>query len=132
VGRFTSGLLAKKYSGQKIIALGQMILLPAILLLILPLKGTVPAAAAMFLIGFGNGPVFPNMVHITPENFENSQSAMGVQMSAGYIGVLASPLICGALAKIMDFKLFGWYLLVLFLLFSTGIYLLGKYSKKNK
>ncbi len=132
VGRFTSGLLAKKYPAQNIIAIGQIILLPAILLLILPLKGTIPAAVAMFLIGFGNGPVFPNMVHITPENFENSQSAMGVQMSAGYIGVLVSPIICGALAKIMDFKLFGWYLLVLFLLFSAGICLLGKYSKKNK
>ena len=131
-GRFTSGLLAKKYSSKKIITIGQIILIPAILLFILPLSGAVSAAVAMFLIGFGNGPVFPNMVHITPENFEDSQSAMGVQMSAGYIGVLASPLICGTLAKIMDFKLFGWYLLALFLMFSAGVYFLGKYSKKNK
>ena len=131
-GRFTSGLLAKKYSSKKIITIGQIILIPAILLFILPLSGAVSAAVAMFFIGFGNGPVFPNMVHITPENFEDSQSAMGVQMSAGYIGVLASPLICGTLAKIMDFKLFGWYLLALFLMFSAGVYFLGKYSKKNK
>ena len=131
-GRFTSGLLAKKYSSKKIITIGQIILIPAILLFILPLSGAVSAAVSMFLIGFGNGPVFPNMVHITPENFEDSQSAMGVQMSAGYIGVLASPLICGTLAKIMDFKLFGWYLLALFLMFSAGVYFLGKYSKKNK
>ena len=123
LGRFTSGLLADRLSGRKIIAIGQIILLPAIVLLILPL-GSVASAVGIFLIGFGNGPVFPNMVHLTPEHFSNSQSAMGVQMSAGYIGVLISPIICGVMAQYLTVKLFGWYLLLLLALFSVSLYML--------
>ena len=44
------------------------------ILLLLPLPAAA-AGAGLFLIGFGNGPVFPNMLHLTPQTFGRRTSS---------------------------------------------------------
>ena len=64
----------------------------AVLLLLLPLP--VPAAAiGLFLVGLGNGPVFPNLIYLTPRNFgrDLSQAVMGTQMAAANTRHPAAP-----------------------------------------
>ena len=133
-GRLCSGFLSRRLQPDGIVLLGMSILCLGLLLLLIP-GGGLLAGIAMFLIGFGNGPIFPNMVHLTPKRFEDSQAAMGVEMTAGYAGVLGSPIICGIIARFVGVENIVWYLLVLFALLVTSILLLrrdeSQASQKN-
>ena len=78
-GRFLSGILARKLTSNQLIRAGQITVLAALVLLILPLPYQV-SAFSLFLIGMGNGTIYPNMLHLTPANFgeDVSQSVIGV------------------------------------------------------
>lgn len=117
VGRFMSGLLAAKLSSRRIILLGQAAILAALVMLFLPLP-FIFAAVALFLIGFGNGPLYPNLVHLTPYNFnrEISQSVMGVQMAMASIGIMVIPALFGFAAQKFGTMLFPPYLAILFVI----------------
>lgn len=127
LGRFCSGLLAARLTSGQLVKAGQGVTLAALILLLLPL----PAAAAgvgLFLVGFGNGPVFPNMLHLTPQTFgrDISQSVMGVQMAASYLGILLAPALFGLLAQKVSAALFPFYLLVMYGIMIAGSLLLGR------
>lgn len=122
LGRFISGVLSSRLSGWRMILLGQGIILAAIVLLALPF-GLTLSAAGLFLIGLGNGPVYPNLTHLTPINFgrEVSQSVVGSQMAFANTGaMLVSPLF-GLVARSLGVKLLPWYTLLFFapMLLST-------------
>ncbi|MDO4285866.1 MAG: MFS transporter [Eubacteriales bacterium] len=121
LGRFFSGLLSVRLGSWQIIRIGQCITIAAILILLLPLPSYI-ACLGLFLTGLGNGPVFPNILHLTPQNFgrDISQSAMGVQMSASYIGIMLAPALFGLLAQNISAGLFPWYLLVMFAVMIIG------------
>ena len=115
LGRFLSGVLAAKLHSWKIIRLGQIVLGLALLLLILP-GGVYLCAAGMFLIGLGNGPLFPNFNYLTPENFGSdiSQSVIGIQMASAYIGIMLAPAVCGLLGQVFGMVIFPFYLIVFY------------------
>lgn len=117
LGRFLSGLLANRLSSWRIIHLGQGVVAAAILCLTLPLPSAA-AAAGLFLIGLGNGPLFPNLIHLTPRNFGRavSQSVMGSQMAASYIGIMLAPPVFGLLAQQFGANLFPFFLAAMFAL----------------
>ena len=111
LGRFCSGLFAVRLHSWKIIRLGQIVLGAGILLLFMPFLTT--SVIGFFLIGLGNGPLFPNLNYLTPENFgENiSQNVMGIQMAASYLGIMLAPAVFGILGQWI-----GVWLLPLFLI----------------
>ena len=115
LGRFLSGVLAAKLHSWKIIKLGQIVLGLALLLLILP-GGVYLCALGMFLIGLGNGPLFPNFNYLTPENFGSdiSQSVIGIQMASAYIGIMVAPAVCGLLGQVFGMVIFPFYLIVFY------------------
>lgn len=115
IGRFLSGVLAAKLHSWKIIKLGQIVLGLALLLLILP-GGIYLCALGMFLIGLGNGPLFPNFNYLTPENFGSdiSQSVIGIQMASAYIGIMVAPAVCGLLGQVFGMVIFPFYLIVFY------------------
>ncbi len=115
LGRFLSGVLAAKLHSWKIIKLGQIVLGLALLLLILP-GGVYLCALGMFLIGLGNGPLFPNFNYLTPENFGSdiSQSVIGIQMASAYIGIMVAPTVCGLLGQVFGMVIFPFYLIVFY------------------
>ena len=115
LGRFLSGVLAAKLHSWKIIKLGQIVLGLALLLLILP-GGIYLCALGMFLIGLGNGPMFPNFNYLTPENFGSdiSQSVIGIQMASAYIGIMVAPAVCGLLGQVFGMVIFPFYLILFY------------------
>ena len=115
VGRFLSGILSARFSGWHIIHMGFGTIGVALVLLVLPL-GVEMCVAGLFLIGLGNGPVFPNLVHLTPENFgkEFSQSVVGSQMAMAYIGIMCFPALYGVLAQNVTADIFPYYITLFF------------------
>ena len=131
LSRFLSGILSARLSSWKLIYIGQGIMLAALLLLALP--SSFSSAAGLFLIGLGVGPVFPNLIHLTPANFgrDISQSVMGTQMAATYMGIMLMPPVFGFLAQAAGAFVFPYYLLALFAVMIAATWLLGARLKKQ-
>ncbi len=128
LGRFASGLLSLKLNSGKILAVGYVCLFYAFVLLMLPV-GAVGAAAGLFLVGFGNGPTYPNLMHLTPISFggDSSQPVIGVQMAAAYVGFMVMPFVTGGIFKFTTVSAFPIFAAVLYavLVLSTVLYLTG-------
>lgn len=117
LGRFSSGILGTKLNSRQIIRICKGVLCAALILLLLPLSPYV-SAVGLFLIGLGNGPMFPNLSSLTPQNFgeEASPFVMGTQMAASNIGVLAAPLLCGILGQAIGMGVFPYYLAAFYII----------------
>ena len=131
VGRLLSGILATKLSCWKIIRIGLAVLGIAVVLLLLPLP-VVFVSVALFMIGLGNGPMFPNFTYLAPINFgeDISQSVIGTQMAASSVGIMVVPAICGLLGQAFGMDVFPIYLTVLFALMALGIFRIQKTMKQ--
>ena len=132
LGRFLSGVFAGRFTSWQIAVTGQAVTLVAIVILMLPLPA-VAAGAGLFMIGVGNAPVFPNMIHLTPQNFgkDISQSAMGAQMSFAYMGIMLMPPLFGLMAQYISVGLFAYYLLTMFAVMAAAMMILMKRMRKN-
>lgn len=121
-GRFLSGILSSRLKPQQIIALGAILIIPAIALVAQPFV-PILSAIGLFLIGLGNGPLYPNMVHLTPIRFGQrmSQAVMGSQMAAAYIGILAMPALTGFLAQKFSTDIFPFCLVALYLIMLISL-----------
>ncbi len=136
LGRFVSGLLAQIWSSRRIIKVGCTIIAVAIVVLLLPLgdAAILTSSVAMFLIGFGNGPVYPNLVHMTPQSFgsANSQRAMGAQMASAYVGTMLFQPCFGLLAQLLGAGIFPLCIAVLFAMMIVFLALYLFSASKNK
>ena len=115
LGRFLSGVLATRLSCWSIVKLGETIVAAAIVVLLLPLPATC-SAIGLFLVGLGNGPLYPNFSYLTPSNFgeENAEAVMGTEQVCAYIGATVIPAIFGILGQVFGLWLFPVFLLVFF------------------
>lgn len=113
VGRFFSGFLTMKFSDSQMIRLGQAIIFLGIVALLLP-AGNLAALSGLLLLGLGCAPIYPSIIHSTPENFgrNNSQAVMGVQMAFAYVGTCLMPPVFGLIANGVSVSLFPLYLLL--------------------
>ncbi|MEE5991360.1 MAG: MFS transporter [Lachnospiraceae bacterium] len=132
-GRFLSGVLARKIHSRTIITIGSVILGIALLMLTITNNSYI-AIAALFLIGLGNGPLFPNLNYLTPEQFgeERSAALIGAQMAVANIGIVISPLLFGFLGQALGMGLFGYYLLFFYFFLVIGVILNRKQFRKNE
>jgi len=110
IGRFLNGFLTYKLSDRALIRLGQGIILVGITSMLLPL-GENSALAGLLLIGLGCAPIYPCIIHSTPEHFgeENSQAIIGVQMAAAYIGVCVMPPLFGLITSFISVSVLPVY-----------------------
>ena len=122
IGRLFSGLLTVRFSSWQIIGVGLGTILLAILFLLYP-SGYITAVVGLFLIGLGNGPIFPNMTYLTPVLFgeEASQSVIGIQMAFSYLSIMLSPVFFGALAQNIGIFCFVAFLSVMFVMMAGMI-----------
>ncbi len=111
VGRFISGFVTYKMNDTNMIRLGQGIIVAGIVVMLLPL-GTVTSMVGLVLIGLGCAPIYPSIIHSTPDHFgeEKSQAIIGVQMASAYIGTCAMPPLFGLIANHISAGLLPWYL----------------------
>jgi len=122
VGRFICGFLSIKVSNRTMIRLGLGCIGAGIL--ILP-AASLPALClfSLMLIGLGCAPVFPGLLHETPNRFgkENAGSIMGIQMASAYVGSTVMPPVFGLIADNVSPALLPAILFVLFaaLLYTT-------------
>ena len=120
LGRGLSGFLTMKVSDKNMIRLGQCIVTLGIGIMLLSVHVKV-SMAGVLLVGFGSSPIYPCIIHSTPEHFgrENSQAMIGVQMASAYLGSCFMPPIFGLLAQHVSLGLFpvilGAYTLVMIL-----------------
>ena len=122
VGRGISGFLTFRLTDTQMIRLGQGILLVGIVALLLPL-GEQVAVAGLLLTGLGCAPIYPCIIHSTPDHFgaHRSQAVIGVQMASAYMGTCLMPPLFGLIANHITAALFPVYLLLLLLLMA-GMY----------
>ena len=134
IGRFLSGLLANRLTAWQLVRYSELLVLGSILLLLLPL-GIAAAGAGIFLIGLGIGPLFPNMTHLTPQNFGRDvcQSVIGSQQASSTVGIMLLPALFGLLTQYIGAWLFPWYLGLLFLgLVYDTLKLIGIMKKEGR
>ena len=133
LGRLFSGLLSKKLTSWQLIGYSQGLMALTLIFLLLPL-GSIAAGVGLFLIGLGCGPVFPNMTYLAPLNFgrDVSQSVIGSQMAAAYVGIMALPPLFGLLTQFIGAWLMPWYLLLLTaLMIYATLKLVAEMKKKG-
>lgn len=117
VGRGINGFIAMKLKDYQMIRMGQGIILGGIIVMILPL-GEIASLIGFSLIGLGCAPIYPCIIHSTPDYFgeEHSQAIIGVQMASAYIGTCLMPPLFGVIANHISIKLLPVYLLILLIL----------------
>lgn len=117
IGRFLSGFLAMYFNNKKMIRIGQVICICGVVLLVIPFSSYFQLAG-LILIGLGCAPIYPAMLHETPNRFgkEISQGIMGIQMATAYVGSTFMPPLFGILAKATTFNLLPYFLLTLVVL----------------
>lgn len=131
-GRFLSGLLSTKISNWGLIKISTAIMLVGVAAMFIPVKAL--AIAGLFLVGFGNGPVYPNIMHLTPRNFgkEYSNSVVGSQMATAYFGIMIAPPIFGLLARWINASIFPIYIAVWSVIFIIAtVFFLRKIKDFN-
>lgn len=111
IGRALSGFVTMKLNDAQMVRLGQKIILVGILALLLPL-GEYASLAGLMVIGLGCAPIYPCIIHSTPEHFgaDSSQAIIGVQMASAYVGTCLMPPLFGLIADYISAALFPAYL----------------------
>lgn len=121
VGRFLAGFISDKVGDNRMIRLGTAIALCGVLCIAMPFK--MFSLIGFVVIGLGCAPVYPCIIHSTPDNFgaENSQGIIGIQMASAYVGSTFMPPVFGVLANYIDLRLMPVYLGFFFILLLVMI-----------
>ena len=129
-GRFLSGLVTEKLGDYNLIRLGTGILLLGCIAMILPLKTDVAALGGLVVMGLGCAPVYPSIIHATPDNFgaQNSQAIIGIQMASAYVGSTFMPPVFGLIANHISVALMPFFVLF----FIVLMYIMVKKTFQNR
>ena len=127
VGRAISGFITMKLNDVQMIRLGQGIIAAGIVVMLLPGPDIV-SLAGLIMIGLGCAPVYPCIIHSTPDHFgaDRSQAVIGVQMASAYVGTCLMPPLFGLIANHISITLFPIYLMVVLILMIVMHELLTK------
>jgi fucose permease len=124
VGRFFAGFITEKLGDGKMIRLGTVIALIGVGLITIRIN--LPAIVGFILIGLGCAPIYPSIIHSTPSNFgeKNSAAIIGIQMASAYTGSLLAPPLFGIIAdgislKILPIFLLGFFILMIVMIRKT-------------
>lgn len=133
VGRFLAGFVAMKLNNRQMIRIGQIIAISGVILLAIPLPNNMQLVG-IILIGLGCAPIYPAMLHETPNRFgkELSQGIMGIQMATAYVGSTFVPPLFGMLSKFSGFGILPIFLLILLILMVVTSERVSKVCSDNK
>lgn len=114
VGRGINGFLAMKFNDRFLVRLGLGIIGAGILLVILPFH-SVLSLIGFVVMGLGSAPVYPCIMHMTPDIFgkDKSQRMIGMQMAFAYMGFLTVPPLFGIIANHISIALLPVFVLIL-------------------
>ena len=128
VGRIVSGFISMSKSTDR--AVGPTSCSRAFGYLPLPAAFSV---IGIVLTGLGTSPVFPAMIHETPNRFgrDVSQAIVGLEMAVAYIGGTVSAPLFGQLASIVGIRLFPYYILACTLIMLSASELLRRRMRQK-
>lgn len=117
VGRFLAGFISIKLNNKQMIRIGQLICVAGGILLSITYSSNIQLIG-LISIGLGCAPIYPAMLHDTPNRFgkELSQGIMGIQMATAYVGSTFMPPLFGAISKFIGFEILPYFLILLMLL----------------
>lgn len=118
VGRLISGFISERLGDRGMIRLGLGLAALGSVMILLPMENPSPALVGLVVVGVGCAPIYPSIIHSTPQNFgrENSQAVIGVQMAAAYTGTTLTPPLFGLIAQHIHIRLYPVYILIATLL----------------
>ena len=121
LGRFISGFICNKIGDKNMIRLGVGIMALGIILIMIPFGNINFALTGLVVIGFGAAPVYPSIIHSTPEHFgrENSHAIVGIQMASAYIGSTFMPPLFGLIAQYITIAIYPFYMAIFILLLAV-------------
>lgn len=114
IGRAISGFISIKLNNTSLIRLGQFVILIGVIFIILQ-PSQVLSLIGLVLIGLGCAPIYPSIIHSTPERFgsDKSQSLIGLQMAGAYTGVLTIPPLFGVIVSFTNISIYPIVILIL-------------------
>jgi len=132
VGRAINGFLAMRFSDRTLIRVGFAVVGVAVALILIPVS-PVLAMAGFIISGFGCAPIYPCIIHMTPDVFgkDKSQAMIGIQMAFAYIGFCLMPPLFGLVEKYVSIALLPVFLLVM-LLFTAVMHEIMVSQTKHK
>ncbi len=121
-----------KLNDNQMVRLGQAIILIGIVMMCLPF-GYEIALAGLVIIGFGCAPIYPCVIHSTPDNFgkDKSQAIIGVQMASAYAGNVLMPPLFGIIANNISVALFPVYMLLILAVMTAMHIILKRKTTHN-
>lgn len=127
IGRFFSGFITMKLNDTQMIRIGSFLIGVGIIIMLLPF-GTNASILGLIMIGLGCAPIYPCIIHSTPEHFgeDKSQAIIGVQMASAYVGTCIMPPIFGLIANYISVALFPVFLLAILIVMAIMHELLKK------
>lgn len=115
VGRFVCGFVSERLGDRRLIRIGIAVILVGAVLILLPASAYAVSLVGFILIGLGCAPIYPSIIHATPDNFgaENSQAVIGVEMASAYVGTTLFPPLFGLIAQHVSVGLLPVYIIVI-------------------
>ena len=134
IGRFLSGFVADRMGDRWMIRTGIGGMALGVLLIQTPFSSDLPALSGLVIFGLGCAPVYPSIIHSTPDNFgrENSQAIIGVQMASAYVGSTFMPPLFGLITQQLGLKLYPLYLALLLAVLLVMIERLNRLKSREK
>jgi len=132
--RAISGFISNKLGDRKMIIIGSSILALGIVIMIVPFNNDFLSLLSLFVVGFGCGPIYPAIIHSTPDNFskENSQAIIGLQMAAAYTGSAFTPIIFGVLIDLIGCQSMPYFMSIILIMQSIMLSKLYKMTLNKK
>ncbi len=128
VGRFVSGLLTSALATKNIMRLGEGLITLGVIIIFFSTTNTA-LLSGFVLIGLGCAPIFPSLLHQTPEKFgkQASISMMGLQMASAYLGATISPPLAGYITEKIGITIYP----IILLLFTAIMIVLIELSNRT-
>ncbi len=110
-GRFLNGFIADRIGDRRLIRIGTIVMIGGMCMVMIPVSDFF-ALAGLVVIGVGCAPVYPSIIHATPDNFgrENSQAIVGIQMASAYVGSTFVPPVFGLIANHINIVLYPHFM----------------------
>lgn len=129
-GRFLAGFISMKFSNRLMIRMGQIIAMVGAIIIMIKLPNNLQVLG-IILIGLGCAPLFPAMIHETPNRFgtELSQKVIGLQMASAYIGIIVVPPVFGVVCKYTGFGILPYFVVIFFVIMLIASEWISKVCK---
>lgn len=123
-GRFISGIVAEKLGDMKMIIIGITLTISSLCALLIPGTDGPLLYSMIILAGIGCGPIYPAMVHHSPEiaGHDGSQMLIGLQLATASAGSIIIPALFGIIVNNLSVAFMPCFSLIFALLLSAMVF----------